>query len=327
MNDKTKAITWKDAIMGTPGPITPKDYLVLFIKGICMGSADIIPGVSGGTIALITGIYHKLLDAIQSFGGHTIGLFLKFKIKDGLHTMHLRFLFTLLFGIALAMISIARVMNYLLKNHPEPTWSLFFGLIAASILIIGSTIKNWKGTGGIGFICGALFGFFLVGMIPVSTPETWWFILLCGAVAICAMILPGISGAFILLILGKYEFITSALKQPFDGGNLAIIGVFIAGCMAGLMGFSRVLSYLLKHYENATMAVLTGLMLGSMRKIWPWKEVLETKMIRDKIHVLREANVLPDQIDGTVLLCCGLMIVGFLLIFGMHKVAQRHEQK
>lgn len=288
-----------------------------------MGSADIIPGVSGGTIALIAGIYHALLQAIQSFNATTIQHLIKFEWKQALATLHLRFLLVLFSGIGLAIITIARVMNFLLQSYPVFTWSLFFGLIGASILILGRNIRSWFGKDGIAFAFGAVFAWFLVGMIPVSTPESWWFIILAGMIAICAMILPGISGAFILLILGKYEFVTYALKHPFSPESLLIIALFCVGCLIGITSFSRILSWLLSRYEAITLSILTGLMFGSMRKIWPWKEVLETKIIRNKVHVLREQNIFPEQLDLNFLIACFLIIFGFSFILFLEKKANK----
>lgn len=314
--------TWKQAFHSAPGPKNRKESLILFIKGICMGAADIIPGVSGGTIALITGIYENLIQAIQSINGQVIKNLLRLKLKDSLSLIHFKFLVILLSGIIFAILSISRVMHFLLLNYPVTTWSLFLGLILASILVVGKTIKSWFGLGGIGFIIGTVIAWFVVGMIPHSTPETWWFIIFSGMIAICAMILPGLSGAFILLILGKYEYITGTLKTPFQEGHLTIIFLFCLGCLIGITLFSRVLSYFLDRYENLVMAILTGLMLGSIRKLWPWKEVLESKMIRGKTHVISENNVLPQQFDGTFFLACALIVIGFLLVLFMEGMAK-----
>lgn len=313
--------TWKEAINKSPGPASIKEAVILGVKGVCMGTADIIPGVSGGTIALITGIYQNLILAIQSANTEFIKHLLRFEIKEALSIIHIRFLFPLFLGIFTAIISLAHVMNHLLKTHPVPTWALFFGLISASIFIIGKNIEGWAGAGGLSFIAGTFFGYLVVGLIPVSTPETGWFIFLSGMIAICAMILPGLSGAFLLLILGKYEYITGALKNPFDMGNLIIICIFSLGCLLGITGFSRILSYFLKNYYNATIAMLTGLMCGSMKKIWPWKQVLEEQIIRGKVHVLREKNILPAEIDEMVIMACGLALTGLILVFLLDRIS------
>ncbi|MGK5094005.1 DUF368 domain-containing protein [Deltaproteobacteria bacterium TL4] len=313
--------TWQDAWNASPGPNTPKETGILFLKGICMGTADIIPGVSGGTIAFITGIYQKLLDAIQSVNMTCLQFFFRFQFKQALGVVHLRFLIPLLFGILLAIISTARLMHFLLSEHPIPTWSLFFGLISASIIVVGQEIKNWKSTASIFMSVGIVAAYAFVGLIPVQTPETWWFILFSGIIAICAMILPGISGSFLLLILGKYAFITGAVKNPFDLQNLLIIIIFSTGCLIGIIGFSRFLSYLLEHHYTATMAILMGFMIGAMRKVWPWKEVLETTIIQGKEHILREQNILP-QLDIQLGMAIGMMVVGFIVVLLLQRLAK-----
>jgi putative membrane protein len=208
-------------------------------------------------------------------------------------------------------------MNYLLHHQPVYTWSLFFGLIAASIFVVGKTVEQWKPVTVVWFAIGVGFATLIVNMIPVSTPETHLFIFFSGLIAICAMILPGISGAFILLILGKYQFITACLKNPFLLTNMVVIIVFCAGCLVGLLGFSRVLSFLLKKYHAFTLSFLTGLMVGSMQKIWPWKEVTATKIIRGKLHVLADRNILPASLDGEVLAAVGLMVAGGIAVLAL----------
>ena len=320
---KDGELTWKKAFNSTPGPTNRKDSFILFIKGLCMGAADIIPGVSGGTIALISGIYEDLIFAIKSINLLAIKNVLQFKLKEALGGVHLKFLLVLLCGIGVAILSISRVMHFFLQSYPVFTWSLFLGLILASILVVGKTIKNWLGIAWIGFGGGTVAAWFIVGMIPQSTPESWWFIILSGMIAICAMILPGLSGAFILLILGKYEFITGTLKNPFQGDNLQVILLFCLGCFIGITSFSRVLSYLLEKQENLTLAVLTGLMFGSIRKLWPWKEVLESKIIRGKTHILAEQNILPPQFDGSFFFACALIVIGFFLVLLLEGLATR----
>ncbi|MBF0238974.1 MAG: DUF368 domain-containing protein [SAR324 cluster bacterium] len=310
--------TWKDVWMSGPGPETPGQTMLLMLKGICMGTADIIPGVSGGTIAFITGIYHQLLQAIDSINLEVLKKLLKFEIKESLALIHFRFLIPLFVGILGAVISTARLMHYLLQYHPIPTWSLFFGLISASIFIVGREISEWNAPNIINIFLGTLAAYLIVGMIPVQTPETWWFLFLSGMIAICAMILPGISGSFILLILGKYEFVTSAVKNPLIPENLTIMVIFAGGCVVGLLGFSRVLDYALKRYYTITMAVLTGFMIGAMRKVWPWKEVLETQIIRGKEYVIREENVLP-ALDSQLMLAIGIMLTGLVLVLALER--------
>ena len=324
-NMDTRQITWKQAFTASPGPSSPKEALLLAFKGLCMGSADIIPGVSGGTIALITGIYAQLLQAIQSIGLEMVNRLRKADIRGALAEVHIRFLLSLFAGIGIAIISLARLMNYLLIHHPVPTWSLFFGLIAASIFVVGKKVEGWNAGAVFCFVLGTAAAYYIVSMIPVSTPEALWFIFLSGMVAICAMILPGISGAFILLILGKYEFITGALKNPLLQDNILIILVFCAGCGIGILSFSRVLNYLLARYYRLTIAFLTGLMAGSMQKIWPWKETVQSIIIRGKEHVLVSRNVLPADLNEEVYFAVGLAIVGFFVVMVLERLSTKEE--
>jgi len=316
--------SWSEAWMTGPGPGSWREAGVLWLKGFCMGTSDIIPGVSGGTIAFITGIYGQLLAAIASIDLQAIKRAVTFDLKGALARVHLRFLLALMLGIGIAIVSTARLMHFLLAHHPVPTWSLFFGLIAGSILFVGKRIDRWA-VGGPFLVAGAVGAFFLVGMIPRNTPETWWFVFISGMIAICAMILPGISGSFILLILGKYMYVTGAVKNPFAGESLAILGVFGLGAGVGIAGFSRLLKWLLARYECATMAVLTGFMLGAMRKIWPWQEAVRTAVIDGKEKVLETELVLPGAVDGEFFLAVGLAVAGFCAVFALERISRARE--
>ncbi len=322
MTEKFKG-TWKDALIFSPGPTTLRQAVGLWLKGICMGSADVIPGVSGGTIALITGIYEELIGALRSFDWAVVRKILAFDLKGALAMVPARFLIILFFGIITAILSLARLMNYLLHHHPVPTWSLFFGLIVASILIVGRQVTGWFGKGGLCFFAGIIAGSIIVNLIPIHTPDDLWFIFLCGFVAICAMILPGISGAFILLILGKYEFITGTLKNPFLMQNLIVIFIFCLGCLIGLGSFSRVLNYLLSRFHNLTLAFLAGLITGSLQKIWPWKHVIATQIIRGKEHVIWGHPILPASIDSEFFLAALMAILGFVAVWMIERMSRR----
>ena len=313
--------TWKKAWMTSPGPKTFTEHAYLFFKGVGMGTADIVPGVSGGTIAFITGIYETLLTAIASINSRLILQVLRLNLKQALAGLHLRFLVTLVCGIALALISTSHLIHYLLTEHAVQTWSVFFGLITASILVVAHSI-NKRFTTFPALILGAILAYGITGLIPLYTPEEPWFIFFSGMIAICAMILPGLSGSFILLILGKYAFITAALRNPVNPDNLEIILIFITGCLVGILGFSRILRYGLARWHDYTLALLTGIMLGSMRKVWPWKITLESQIIRGKEHVLREENVWPllDFEFGIALL---LMLTGFTLVMLLDKISRQ----
>ena len=317
----SKPDTWKKAWMASPGPGTYSDHAILLLKGVCMGTADIVPGVSGGTIAFITGIYHALLTAISSFNWRTFLQVLRLHGKEALSELHLRFLVTLAAGITLAVVSTAHLMHYLLTEHPVQTWSLFFGLIAASIIVVSHSINN-RISSFPTLLLGTLLAYGITGLIPLHTPEEPWFIFFCGVVAICAMILPGLSGSFILLVLGKYAFITAALRNPFMLENTQILLIFLAGCVAGILGFSRILRYGLMHWHDFMIAFLTGLMIGAMRKVWPWKVALESQIIRGKEYVIREENVWP-MMDGDLVIALLLMSAGFALVLLLEKFSGR----
>ncbi|MGD1968297.1 MAG: DUF368 domain-containing protein [Desulfobacterales bacterium] len=315
-------MTWKEAFFASPGPDSIKEAGTLSLKGLCMGSADVIPGVSGGTIALITGIYQDLIKALKSLDISTVKKLLTFDLKGALASIHIRFLISLFAGIGIAIISLARLMNFLINHHPVLTWSFFFGLIAASILVVSRKVVSWTLIISISLGIGIAVAAFIVNLIPIETPEALWFIFLCGIIAICAMILPGISGAFILLILGKYEFITATLKNPFVSQNFIIIIVFCLGCLIGLLSFSRLLNYFLNNFYNRTMAFLTGLMIGAMPKIWPWKQILATQIIRGKPHITWGSNIIPETMNTEVWMAIGLAIIGFVAVMMIERLAR-----
>lgn len=312
---------WKNG----PGPESARDYLIIMLKGLCMGIADIIPGVSGGTMAFITGIYDNLIDSIRSFNSVFFKKLFKLDLVGAVAEAHLKFLIPLLFGIVVAMVTMARVMHHLLGTHPVQVWSLFFGLIAASILVVGRRVGEFSFKNIAAGVLGAVFSFVLVGLIPVTTPDTLWFVFICASISICAMILPGISGAFILLLLGKYAFITGALRNPTTPENAAVLLVFVCGCAFGISMFSRVLHYFLEKHHAVTISVLTGFMAGAMRKIWPWKEVLDSVVIRGKTHVLSEANVLPPALNGELGTAVLLMLAGFAAVIILEWVSSAGE--
>ena len=297
---------------------TAKDYLVLVSKGIAMGAADVVPGVSGGTIAFITGIYEELINSIKSVNIKAIKLLLSFKIAEFWKTINGTFLVSVLLGIGISVFSLAKGLKYLLDNHPVLVWSFFFGLIVASAIYVAKSITKWNIATIVSGIAGIVIAYFITVITPAEANTTYWFIFLSGAIAICAMILPGISGSFILVLLGMYKFILDAV------GNLqiAVILVFLVGAAIGIITFSNVLSWLLKKYHNQTIAVLAGFMVGSLNKVWPWKKITETFTDRHgEVKPLVEVNVLPgtyEQITGNNAFLVGaiiLAIVGFSLIF------------
>lgn len=322
LKESAAADCWRAAWFATPGPRSWCDAAGLAGRGFCMGAADIIPGVSGGTIAFITGIYEQLLAAIASFDKNFAAAVLHGRFREALAGVHLRFLVTLLTGIGLAIYSTAKLTHFLITDHPVPTWSFFCGLIAASIVFVGKQVSHWRAA-VLPLIAGSVAAWFIVGMIPRQTPEGYWFIFLCGMIAICAMILPGISGSFLLLILGKYEIITGAVKDPFRVDHALLMIVFACGAIVGITAFSRILKYMLAHWHNVTMALLMGFMIGGMRKIWPWKEVLEKVLVNNKEKTLRDQNILPAQFGGEEMFAVSLMVLGFLLVVLLEYIANR----
>jgi len=283
-----------------------------------MGAADVVPGVSGGTIAFITGIYEELINSIKSVNLKALKLLLRGKIADFWTAINGTFLVSVLLGIGISVFSLAKGLKYLLDNHPVLVWSFFFGLIVASAVYISRSIKNWNYITVLSGIAGIIIAYFITVITPAEANTTYWFIFVSGAIAICAMILPGISGSFILVLLGMYKFILDAV------GNLQItvILTFLVGAAIGIVAFSNVLSWLLKKYHNQTIAVLAGFMVGSLNKVWPWKEVTKTFTDRHgEIKPLVERNVLPgsyEQITGhnaLLLWAIILAVAGFAIIF------------
>jgi putative membrane protein len=310
-----------------------KDYLALVLKGIAMGAADVIPGVSGGTIAFITGIYEELINSIKSINLKAIKLLFSLKIAEFWKTINGTFLLSVLLGIGISVFSLAKGLKFLLDHYPILVWAFFFGLIVASAIYVARTIKEWSSATIISGISGIIIAYFITIISPAEANTTYWFIFISGAIAICAMILPGISGSFILVLLGMYKFILEAV------GNLqiAVILTFLAGAAIGIIAFSNVLSWLLKKYHNQTIALLSGFMVGSLNKVWPWKQVTETFIDRHgEIKPLVEENILPatyEQITGNeafLLWAVLLAVVGFALIFvieGLTKPGKVYRMK
>ena len=249
-----------------------KDYGFLVLKGMGMGAADVVPGVSGGTIAFIVGIYEELIDSIKSINGTTLKQLFTGKIAAFWKGINANFLLSIVGGIGISIFSLAKIITYLLVYHPILVWSFFFGLVLASTWFVSKDIKQWNWKTILSFVVGGVIAFYITVATPAETPSNLLFIFLCGAIAICAMILPGISGSFILVLLGKYFYIMEAVKTF----NVPVMLVFIAGAAIGITTFSRVLSFALRKFHDITIAVLAGFMLGSLNKVWPWKETIET---------------------------------------------------
>lgn len=297
-----------------------KDYAFLVLKGMGMGAADVVPGVSGGTIAFIVGIYDELINSIKSINGKSLKLFFTGKWMAFCKQINAAFLCSIVLGVGISIFSLAKVITWLLTDHPILVWAFFFGLVLASTWFVSKDIKEWNWKTVIAFIVGAAVAYYITVATPTETPSNLLFIFLCGAIAICAMILPGISGSFILVLLGKYFFIMEAVKTF----NIKILLVFAAGAVIGITTFSRLLSFALKHFRNITLSVLTGFMLGSLNKVWPWKETVETYVdSHGVVKPLIETNILPNVYIWEAVV---LMVVGFFLVYFLEKLSAKSAE-
>ena len=293
---------------------TTKEYLSLSLKGMAMGAADIIPGVSGGTIAFISGIYEELIETINNVNFEAIKKLKNNGIKSFWTHINGNFLIALLTGIAISIISLAKVITHLLETHSQLLWGFFFGLIVASIYTVGKKVNKWDINNIISLIIGSSIAFYITILNPMQNPDALWFVFFSGSIAICAMILPGISGSFILLLLGSYEFILVAIKDF----KLDVITIFGVGCITGLLAFSKLLNWLFKKYHDITIALLTGFLIGSLNKIWPWKETIKTRInSHGEIAPFIQNNVLPSNFEGdsNIIEVILLSLIGLVLIY------------
>lgn len=296
-------------------------YLVITLKGIAMGAADVVPGVSGGTIAFISGIYEELLSSISSVNLSILKLLKSKGLGAVWKAINGNFLVALLLGIFISIVSLSKLISYLLENQPILVWSFFFGLVLASILYIGKQISKWNVITVVLLLIAAILAFYITTLEPlVSENSSPLFLFLAGALAICAMILPGISGAFILVLLGAYKPVLDAIHNK-DFKLLAILGT---GAIVGLLLFSRVLKWLFDNYRNLTLAVLTGFIIGSLNKIWPWKRALTWRLNSHGIKVpFNEESISPFSFDGDPQLLVAILVavVGFVVIIVLEKIA------
>ncbi|WP_405247078.1 DUF368 domain-containing protein [Cellulophaga sp. Asnod2-G02] len=296
-------------------------YFFITLKGMAMGAADVVPGVSGGTIAFISGIYEELIDSINNIN---LSLFKTLKtegIKSFWKQLNGNFLVALFLGIGISVLSLAKGISWLLLNQPVLLWSFFFGLVVASILFVGKSVEKWNVATIVMLVIGTGLAYYITTLPIADNTDSLPFLFLSGALAICAMILPGISGAFILVLLGSYKVILDAVHE-YDLKIVATVGL---GAIFGLLSFARVLKWMFKHYKDLTLAVLTGFILGSLNKIWPWKKILETKVFGDKIITVAEENVSPFSYEGDhqLIFAIILALVGFSLIILLEKLASK----
>ncbi len=307
---------------------TPGAYLLLILRGMAMGAVDVVPGMSGGTIALITGIYKELIFSIRFINAGLFNTLRKEGVAAAWQQMNGNFLLAVVAGILISIFSLAKAVSWLLVNHPMMVWSFFFGLIIGSAIYVILRMERYNLRGLAFFLSGSFIAYYLTIATPATTPEQLWFIFIAGSIAFCALILPGLSGAFILIFLGKYEFMLNALVDL----NLKVITVFAAGGIAGVLAFSNVIGWLFKKHPNSTLALLAGFMAGSLNKLWPWKKVLETRInsLGEEVPLL-EQSISPAMYaeiyghDPRVLPVVISALAGLILILGFTLMSRRQK--
>ena len=312
------------------------EHLSLMLRGMAMGIAEVIPGVSGGTIAFITGIYERLLNCIKAVNFSLITSLKEEGIKGIWTAVDGFFLARLIAGMAVGVGIGVFGVTYLLENYPAPLWAFFFGLIIASAIYIGKQIEDWSATKVTGLILGTIFAYGITILPMGNGSDSLLFIFVAGAIAISALILPGISGSFMLLLMGMYTVIIPTIKvalKTFQTDALIVLVVFGLGCLVGLMTFARVLSWTFKNHKNNTLAVLTGFMIGSLNKIWPWRQALETVTTPEgKVKIVTEQNLLPGSYeqmtgnDAQLMLCLALFVVGLVSVLALEFLDKNEEQ-
>ncbi|MDV7140741.1 DUF368 domain-containing protein [Maribacter sp. TH_r10] len=296
-------------------------YFFITLKGMAMGAADVVPGVSGGTIAFISGIYEELITSINNIKPSLITDWKNEGFKVFWQKLNGNFLVALFLGIFISLFSLATLVSWLLENEPILLWSFFFGLVAASIIFVGKEITKWNLATVIILFFGAGLAYFITTLPASENTASLPYLFMSGALAVCAMILPGISGAFILVLLGSYKTILDAVHER----DIKIVITVALGAIFGLLSFAKLLKWMFSNYKNLTLALLTGFILGSLNKIWPWKLILETKTIGDKVITLKEQNVSPFGFEGDPQLMYAIIaaIIGFSLIFILEKLASK----
>ncbi|BFM06082.1 DUF368 domain-containing protein [Halioxenophilus aromaticivorans] len=303
-----------------------KHYFLVFVRGLAMGAADVVPGVSGGTIAFITGIYEELINSIKSIGPQTLVTLVKRGPAAAWQEINGNFLLAVFAGIVTSAITLAGVIEYALQNHPILVWSFFWGLVLASVWHLLKQFRPLTPTLWAWLVVGMAIALAISVLRPVALPGHWWVMALGGSVAICAMILPGVSGSFILLLLGLYSVFIEALSNL----QLGLLASFVLGAGLGLLLFSRFLAWLLRHYHNPTLAVLTGFLLGSLNVIWPWKQVIETRLDRhgEEIPVVQQ-NLLPWQFTEAtgepnyLIMAIIAAVVGLVMVLAIEFISRK----
>ncbi len=295
--------------------------IALFLKGLAMGAANVIPGVSGGTIALITGIYERLINAIKQCDLHAVKFLLARNWKAFWQHIDGQWLCILLGGFALSIITLARLFEYLLAEHERNTMAFFFGLIVLSVVYVAKRVTRWDTTAFIALLAGIIIAVAIALLAPASENDSTFYVFLCGVMAISSMILPGLSGSFVLIMMGNYALVLSAINTF----SLNILIPLALGCGFGLIAFSHILAWVFKRYANQTLALMTGFVVGSLVVIWPWKEAIATRMIRGKVHILSEKNILPASFDTEFYSAVLFAILGFVIVFMLERLSKKQS--
>jgi putative membrane protein len=298
----------------------PKDYIFITLKGMAMGVAELVPGVSGGTIAFVTGIYEEFITSINNVNIGTIKALKEDGFKIFWKKLNGSFLIALVIGMMISIFSLSKIIAWLLEDHPIPTWAFFFGLVLASVIFVAKSIQRWNVLAVFLFIIGSASAFYITTLPPSTSTGSLPFIFFSGAIAICAMVLPGISGSFILVLLGSYKTVLEAVNNK----DFGIIITFAFGAAFGILSFARILKWMFTNYKDATLAVLTGFILGSLNKIWPWKNIIEIIQIGKK-EIIIDENISPSAFQGDNQLTVAIVaaIIGFSLIFILEKTASK----
>ena len=301
-------------------------YIILILKGIGMGAANVIPGVSGGTIALITGIFERLINSIKSFNIKAIKLFFAGKFKEFAKHTDIYFLLAILIGIIIAVVSLAKVFDFLFINYPVYIWSFFFGLVLASVYFVGKTISKWSTSVVITFIIGVAIAVYVSTLNPAVENKGFVYLMFCGVAAICSMILPGLSGSFILVILGNYKLVAI---DAINNRDIEILIPVLLGAVVGLLAFSHFLSWVFKKYKNQTIAILTGFILGSLSILWPWQKKIylynefnELIIKKGEPVVARFERIIPETFNNEVMTAIIFVLVGVVSIWLIEKLAK-----
>ena len=285
----------------------------VFVKGMAMGAADVVPGVSGGTVAFITGIYEELVGSLSKADLTAVKLLLKGQVSAFWTYINGTFLATVFAGILLSIFSLAKIISWVLVNHPKIIWSYFFGLILVSVFMLAKQANLFSLRNALVLFLGAWFAFEITRLTQVAIAPSTTFIFLSGAIAICAMILPGISGSFILVLLGMYQYIIEGVKSL----DVSVLGVFILGCIVGLLSFTHLLSWLLSRYRELTFALLTGFMAGSLNKVWPWK-ITNTSQIEQNVSPFEYQSI--TQAEPQIVLAIAALVMGILTVYLIDRV-------